>query len=103
MENILVISRHPEILGVVVRLINQQPDWNAIGTCVDQEALQIFQQENIALVLLGNGILPEEEEKLRAELLAINPAVLIIQHYGGGSGLLVCEIRQAFEHRVILG
>jgi hypothetical protein len=103
MENILVISRHPEILGVVVRLINQQPDWNAIGTCVDQDALQIFQKENIALVLLGNGILPEEEEKLRAELLALNPAVLIIQHYGGGSGLLVCEIRQALEHQVVIG
>jgi len=34
---------------------------------------------------------------LRGYFIKVNPAVIIIQHYGGGSGLLNNEILQALN------
>src|SRR5471030_613098 len=92
---ILIICRHPEILQTVVRLINNNPDWNATGAETDEEALAAFNQTRFKLVLFGGGVDEIAEAKLRPAFLAINPAVLMAQHYGGGSGLLAAEIYQA--------
>jgi len=90
--NILYIGRHPEITPTVLRLINNNPDWNGIGTLYDDEACELFKQHDCAIVLLGNGISDEEELQLRQFFTAHNPAIKIVQHYGGGSGLLASEI-----------
>ncbi|MDB5108892.1 MAG: hypothetical protein JWR67_6, partial [Mucilaginibacter sp.] len=36
---ILVIGRHPEILQTVLRLVNNNAEWNATGTATDEEAI----------------------------------------------------------------
>ncbi|MDN5286367.1 MAG: hypothetical protein JWR38_2641 [Mucilaginibacter sp.] len=89
---ILVIGRHPEILQTVVRLVNNNPDWNATGCITDEEAINAFNKQPFALVLLGGGIEKESEDELCAHFKAANSGTKIVQHYGGGSGLLSAEI-----------
>ncbi|HZY38670.1 MAG TPA: hypothetical protein VFE53_18550 [Mucilaginibacter sp.] len=92
---ILAIGRHPEILQTVVRLVNNNPEWECTGVTTDEEALAAFIAKPYLLVLLCNGITPESEDRLCAAFRAHRPGIIIVQHYGGGSGLLSAEIRQA--------
>ncbi|MDP9077319.1 MAG: hypothetical protein M3O71_07855 [Bacteroidota bacterium] len=94
---ILAIGRHPEILQTVVRLVNNNPEWNATGAGTDDEAILAFSARPFRLVLLGGGIEKESEDKLCAAFRALNPDIIIVQHYGGGSGLLFAEIYQALN------
>jgi len=89
---ILYIGRDTEITIVMNRLLNARPEWKGICVCTDEEAVSICEEQKINLVLLGNGIDQNCEEVLRAKLLSIKPNLKIIQHYGGGSGLLYGEI-----------
>ena len=94
---ILTIGRHPEILQTVVRLVNNNPEWECTGACTDDEALQAFSTQSFKLVLLGGGIEAESEDRLCAVFRALKPEIIIVQHYGGGSGLLAAEIYQALN------
>jgi hypothetical protein len=93
--NILYIGRHPEIMETVVRLINKNETWNGLGTADDDMAMALFTNMDFQLVLLGCGINEEDELKLRNFFSAVNPNTKIVQHYGGGSGLLYNEITAA--------
>jgi len=77
------------------RLLNARAEWTGIVVSNDDEAIAICQHHLINLVLLGNGIHEQSEILLREKLKALKPEVKIIQHYGGGSGLLYGEIMQA--------
>jgi len=94
---ILVIGRHPEILATVVRLVNNNPAWNATGCQTDYDAMQSFDKQAFALVLLGGGIPPESETRLSQYFRNCNPDIRIVRHYGGGSGLLTAEIYEALR------
>lgn len=94
---ILAICRHPEILQTIIRLINNNPDWNAAGAITDEEAVTTFTSQSFKLVLLGSGIEKENEQKLEAIFKSHNPEIIIVEHYGGGSGLLFAEIFQGLS------
>ena len=94
---ILYIGRDSEITVVMNRLLNARPEWKGICVCTDEEAVSVFKEEAIDLVLLGNGIDQQCEQALRLKLEAIEPNIKIIQHYGGGSGLLYGEIMTALN------
>jgi len=93
--NILYIGRDTEITVVMNRLLNNRPEWKGICVCSDEEALEACKAQKMDLVLLGNGIGTECESALRNNLQEIQPGLKIIQHYGGGSGLLYGEIMTA--------
>lgn len=92
---ILYIGRDTEITVVMNRLLNARPEWKGICVCTDEEALAICKEQEIDLILLGNGINQEDENQLRNKLIGLRPNAKIIQHYGGGSGLLYGEIMTA--------
>ncbi|MGZ3757550.1 MAG: hypothetical protein ACXVAY_07075 [Mucilaginibacter sp.] len=94
---ILVICRHAEILQTVVRLVNNNPEWQATGVIADEEALSAFNQGQFKLVLFGSGIEKESETALYTAFKAHNPEIILVQHYGGGSGLLAAEIYEALR------
>lgn len=96
--NILYIGRHVEILETVIRLINANENWNGVGVMSDEEAKEIFLRKDFSLVLLGSGIPEESETELCAFFKNQNPNISIVQHYGGGSGLLKSEILVAFDN-----
>ena len=93
--NILYIGRDTEITIVMNRLLNARPEWNGICVCEDEEAMSVLETQDVDLVLLGNGIDLECEKVLRNRINELSPSVKIIQHYGGGSGLLYGEIMTA--------
>jgi len=98
MINILYIGRHLEILETVVRLINANESWFGAGAATDETAMDLFKQINFQIVLLGCGIEEKSEEMLRDFFQLQNSACKIVQHYGGGSGLLKNEILSALEN-----
>jgi hypothetical protein len=95
--HILVIGRDKDILETVLRLLNSQPDWKARGAITDEEALKLFSAQLCEIVLFGGGVDETSEKKLTRELKKISPSVKIVQHYGGGSGLLFAEIFEAMK------
>ncbi|QJD94690.1 hypothetical protein HH214_01785 [Mucilaginibacter robiniae] len=96
---ILVVGRHEQILETVVRLINNNPEWHGVGALTNAEAIQLFNHEVFDLVLLSSGIDKTEENDLRAYFIDHRPNTLIVQHYGGGSGLLTAEIYEALKNK----
>ncbi|HLY70841.1 MAG TPA: hypothetical protein VKR53_14010 [Puia sp.] len=94
---ILVLCSHEEILQTIVRLINNNEKWNATGTADAERAIGLFHQHTFDLVLLGSGINGKDEKKLRRIFTYQNPEIRIIEHFGGGSGLLSNEIEAALS------
>jgi hypothetical protein len=92
---ILVVGRHPEIMETVLRLLASQPGWSAEGARTDEEAMDKFRSAHFDLVLIGGGVAPASEDRLRADFMQLRPDVKMVRHYGGGSGLLFNEVRQA--------
>jgi hypothetical protein len=95
--HILYIGMHPEILETVVRIANKNEAWHCIGTGDLQLAREWFLAGQIDLVMLGPGLAETEETELRSFLETEDPAVKVVQHYGGGSGLLSNEIMHALQ------
>jgi hypothetical protein len=95
--NILVVGRDPEILQVVLRLLNEnkKANYHAIGSTDPDFARSLFADSDISLVLFTNGIDATLDASLREDFLTRRPGVRILQHFGGGSGLLFAEISEA--------
>lgn len=95
--NILVIGKDPEILKVVLRLLNEnkKADYHAIGSTDPDFARSLFADTDIDLVLITNGIDATLDASLREDFLSRRPGIRILQHFGGGSGLLFGEIAEA--------
>ncbi len=90
-----MIGRNTQIRETILRLINSQQDWQAIGALTDDEALNLFSTQPSDIALIGGGVDNKSEQKLAAAFKKMNPAVKIVRHYGGGSGLLFNEILEA--------
>lgn len=98
MENrteILVVGTHADILQTVLRLLNAESSWHAEGVSGCEEAIAKCKSQVYSVLLLGGGLTEREEAKLKIAIKLIHPAIHIIPHYGGGSGLLYAEIHSA--------
>lgn len=91
---ILVIGTNEKILQVVLRLLNVNVLWKATGVSNPEEAIVKCKENNYQVLLIGAGLTDAEEVKLSADIKLIHPAIHVIPHYGGGSGLLFAEIYQ---------
>ncbi len=96
--NILYVGLHEEITATVVRLINANENWNGVGVCAVKQVKQSFCDIPFSIVLLGAGLDEEWETELCTFFRKKNPSIKIVQHYGGGSGLLKSEILMALEN-----
>lgn len=96
---ILVVGRNKEIVPVLQRLIEQNEAWQCTTAYEDEEAILLFQQMQYDIVLLSSGLEEVSEHKLRNVFQFQQPEIIIIQHYGGGSGLLANEIQEALDKR----
>jgi len=95
--NILVLGKHPDILKTILRLINKIEHWDGEGAGTEQEVLEKCQHSSYDILLLDVGVSINEEKMLRKELAKIAPDLKIIQHFGGGSGLLFNEIQAVID------
>jgi hypothetical protein len=90
--NILVVGRDRAILEVIRRLIDSHDGWNAAITETEEAAIAALGEKKYSIVFVSAGFSAEEEEHLRQKLTALDPAIVVTRHYGGGSGLLENEI-----------
>lgn len=93
--NILAVANHPEILETIIRLINQNEFWRGIPAGSLEEAEEVLRLNSVDLVLLGVGVDEETGERITSLCQSINPRIVCLRHFGGGSGLLYSEIRHA--------
>jgi hypothetical protein len=89
---ILIIGKHPEIMKTILRLINNKPEWNGTAAFSADEAVEKGNTISFNVVLLGAGLDEDEAKQIQTHY-----NVPVIQHYGGGSGLLYAEIHQALN------
>lgn len=94
---ILAVGTHAEILEVVVRLINQNEQWQGMGAADATQALAFLKQQSFNLLLLCNGLSIEEESMLKNAADGLEQNIKVLQHWGGGSGLLYSEIQMALQ------
>lgn len=95
----LILGKNVPILEIVVRLVNANEEWHAVGFSDEELAKDYFRQNILDIVLLSSGIEAETEKNMQQFFKAEQPEIEIIEHYGGGSGLLKCEIMEALERR----
>jgi hypothetical protein len=84
---ILIVGKHPDIMKTILRLINNKPGWSGTGAFTTDEAMSF---PAVDVVLLGAGLNVAETGQIQRHF-----SVPVVQHYGGGSGLLYAEIYQA--------
>ena len=96
---ILVYGKQPEILETVLRLINKNEAWSGDGDIEEERVIELFQRHHYDLVMRGGGVSETSEKKIQALFQTMRPNVKVIQHYGGGSGLLKSEIETALQSR----
>jgi len=89
---ILIVGKHPEIMKTILRLINNKPEFNGNGAFSVAEVIDKASNIAFNLVLLGAGLNETESKQIQAHF-----NVPVVQHYGGGSGLLYAEIYQALN------
>ncbi|MNR23376.1 hypothetical protein D3C85_1403930 [compost metagenome] len=70
---------------------------NGTAVASPEAAVTNFASRPFDLVLIGAGLAPETEKQLETALKKLNPIVPVIYHFGGGSGLLYTEIKQALN------
>ncbi len=93
----LVLGKNKPILDIVVRLLNQNDGWYAKGYTEMEPAMTPSNFESLNIVLLSSGLDKEMEQEIKEKALQLNPNVKVIEHYGGGSGLLKSEILLALN------
>ena len=88
----LLLGKNEAILAILLRLVNADENWNAIAFDNENEAQEYFQNHKIDIVLLSSGIEDHIEKEFTSFCNKNQPDVEVIEHFGGGSGLLKSEI-----------
>lgn len=99
--HILVIGKDQDILKTVLRLLNdfKKANYRAIGATDEAEGRRLFDEGDIDLVLLTNGLDETATRELRSWFTGRKPGIIVLQHYGGGSGLLFNEIIYSLQSK----
>ena len=88
----LLLGKNEAILAILLRLVNANENWNAVSFNDETEAQEYFLNNKIDIVLLSSGIEDHIEKEFTSFCLKHQPEVKVIEHFGGGSGLLKSEI-----------
>lgn len=88
----LLLGKNEAILAILLRLVNADENWNGVAFNNEKEAQEYFQNNKIDIVLLSSAIEDHVEKEFTAFCLKTQPDVEVIEHFGGGSGLLKSEI-----------
>jgi len=88
----LILGKNDAILAILLRLVNADENWNAVGFNDEKKAQDYFLTNKIDMVLLSSGIEDHIEKEFTSFCIKNQPEVEVIEHFGGGSGLLKSEI-----------
>ncbi|MEN2488616.1 hypothetical protein AAYQ05_12525 [Flavobacterium sp. B11] len=88
----LLLGKNEAILAILLRLVNADENWNGVAFNNEKEAQEYFQNNKIDIVLLSSAIEDHVEKEFTSFCLKHQSDVEVIEHFGGGSGLLKSEI-----------
>ncbi len=102
MLRILSFVTNPDILPVLDRVVNKQEGWTGLPAATLREAKTIISESPVDVILLGAGT-GATERKALADVIALQQVdTVLIDHYGGGSGLLYAEVMEAIGQKAMV-
>ncbi|CAM4203337.1 hypothetical protein AQBE111736_05895 [Aquirufa beregesia] len=92
--NVLVVGKNEAIVALLIKLVNKYPELSAQGTCQLEEIPSICLKSPLDILLFSSGLSLDQEKEISQIVAQIHPSVKIVEHFGGGSGLLRTELNQ---------
>lgn len=96
--NFLVIGKNQEILETLKRIIENNEGWNAEITSDENICPDYIKENQVDIVLLSSGLDEKFENDIKVFCENLDKEVKVIDHYGGGSGLLKNEVYSLFPN-----
>lgn len=94
----LVIGKNQEILEVLKRIIENNEGWTAEIQSDENFCYGYIEENEVDIVLLSSGLEDEFEKNIKVFCGNLDKNVKVIDHYGGGSGLLKNEVYSLFPN-----
>ncbi|KAA0125960.1 hypothetical protein FY557_19875 [Chryseobacterium sp. SN22] len=96
--NFLVIGKNQEILETLKRIIENNEGWKAEIRSDETVCPDYIKENEVDIVLLSSGLDEKYENEIKVFCSALGKDVKVIDHYGGGSGLLKNEVYSLFPN-----
>ena len=96
--NFLVIGKNQEILDTLKRIIENNEGWRAKIESDEVVCYDYIKENQVDIVLLSSGLDGEFENEIKSFCQNLDKEVKVIDHYGGGSGLLKNEVYTLFPN-----
>ncbi len=94
----LVIGKNQEILDVLKRIIENNEGWTAEIQSDENFCYEYIRENHVDIVLLSSGLEDQFEKNIKVFCAGLDKDVKVIDHYGGGSGLLKNEVYSLFPN-----
>ena len=94
----LVIGKNQEILEVLKRIIENNEGWTAEIQSDEALSYEYIEGHDVDIVLLSSGLEGQFEKDIKVFCENLEQDVKVIDHYGGGSGLLKNEVYSLFPN-----
>jgi hypothetical protein len=94
---VLIVGKNKEILDVLLRVINSSQEYVALMWLYNDNERNL-PYTHFDIVLFSSGLSEADDTNIQEQINFIKPNSKIIQHYGGGSGLLFNEIKLALAN-----
>ncbi|MCT1532506.1 hypothetical protein M3B46_16000 [Sphingobacterium daejeonense] len=96
--NFVVIGKNVDILNTLKRLIENNTGWTAYVMDDENELKTYLYNHPVDVIILSSGLPEFTEIGIKAYALCVDDHIKVIQHFGGGSGLLKNEIYSLFPN-----
>ncbi|WP_326984479.1 hypothetical protein VUJ46_08085 [Chryseobacterium sp. MYb264] len=96
--NFLVIGKNQEIVETLKRIIENNDGWKAEIKSDETVCYDYIKDNQVDIVLLSSGLNEEFENNMKTFCENLEKDVKVIDHYGGGSGLLKNEVYTLFPN-----
>jgi len=94
----LVIGKNQEILDTLKRIIENNEGWTAEIQSDEDFCYEYIRENTVDIVLLSSGLEDDFEKDIKEFCAKLDKEVKVIDHYGGGSGLLKNEVYSLFPN-----
>lgn len=92
----LAIGKNLPILETLKRIIESNSGWSAVTQSDEESSYEYLINYEVDIVLLSSGLNEQVERRIKKYVLGLDKSIKIIEHYGGGSGLLKNEVYSLF-------
>lgn len=92
----LVIGKNEDILQTLKRVIENNEGWIAETLKNEAFVYEYIDKHDLDILLLSAGLEQTFESSIKEYIRNTGKPIKIIEHYGGGSGLLKNEVYQLF-------